>query len=519
MLSSSKETPEWLALEECRRSFAQRTLAGLIKSEPQRAQRWSFPAASIRADLSRNWIDESTLAALLALARARDLEKIRSALFSGEAVNTTEHRAAWHTALRARPEDPAIDPSLARTLKTEQTRFLGFAEALRSGRILGSTGSVIDTVVCIGIGGSDLGPRLACDALGPASGPVRVRFVSNIDPAELETALEGARPQSTLIAAISKSFTTMETLENLHVAREWLKYGPGGANEPATEGRPRLDPAHHLIAITAQPDKAAAVGIHPKRIFSFHDWVGGRYSLWSACGLPIAIAHGHERFLQLCAGAAQMDAHFVSAPLETNLPVLLGLLGVWYVNFWGVKNRAVFPYAQRLRHLPPYLQQLEMESLGKRVDMAGHTLDIDTAPVVWGEVGTTAQHSVFQYMHQGTHWSPADFLVVDAFEDSSERRQRLLYAAAMAQVDALAEGDGALGPQRSTASYAMAPGGRPTTVIHLPQLDAGTLGALLALYEHRTFVQGVVWNINPFDQWGVEVGKKLLQQRLDERPF
>jgi len=519
MLSSSKEIPEWLALEECRRSFSQRTLSGLMKAEPGREQRWSFSAASIRADLSRNWIDESTLAALLALARARNLEQTRSALFSGEAVNATEHRAAWHTALRAGADDPNIDPSLARTLKEEQTRFLGFAEALRAGRILGSTGAVIDTVVCIGIGGSDLGPRLVVDALGPPSGPLRVRFVSNIDPVELDAALDGARPETTLVAAISKSFTTLETLENLHVARDWLKYGPGGAAEPATEGRPRLDPAHHLMAITSQPERAAAAGIHPKRIFSFHDWVGGRYSLWSSCGLPIALSHGHLRFLELCAGAAEMDAHFVSAPLETNLPVLLGLLGLWYVNFWGVKDRAVFPYAQRLRHLPPYLQQLEMESLGKRVDIDGRALDIDTAPVVWGEVGTTAQHSVFQYLHQGTHWSPADFLVVDEFERSGERRKRLLYAAAMAQVDALAAGDSVLGAQRSTATYAMAPGGRPTTVIHLPRLDAHTVGALLALYEHRTFVQGVVWNINTFDQWGVEVGKKLLQQRLDERPF
>ncbi len=496
------ELPEWLALEDARRSFDARTLASLFKADPNRRQRWTFSAASIHADLSRNWIDEPTFAALMALARVRDVEKMRAALLGGEAVNTSEHRPAWHTALRSNPDDP----SLSRTLDEEQMRFLGFAEALRAGRIQGATGRTIETVICMGIGGSDLGPRLVTEALGPGTGPVQLRFVSNIDPVELDQALAGAQPETTLVAAISKSFTTMETLENLRVARQWLQ----------DSGPQRLDAAHHLIAVTAQPDRAAAAGVHPKRIFTFHDWVGGRYSLWSSCGLPIAIAHGHKAFLELRAGAADMDRHFASAPLEQNLPVILGLLGVWYVNFWGSRARAVFPYAQRLRNLPPYLQQLEMESLGKRVDLDGRPLTIDTSPVVWGEVGTTAQHSVFQFMHQGTHWSPADFLVVAQHAQSDERRYRLLHAAALAQADALAWGDSILGPQRSTASYAIAPGGRPTNVISLPALEARAVGALLALYEHRTFVQSVVWNINAFDQWGVEVGKKLLQQRLDK---
>lgn len=504
MPTSTNELPEWRALDECRRSFSARTLASLFKVESARAQRWTFEAASLRADLSRNWIDESTLAALLALARARDLEKARDALLRGEAVNTTEHRPAWHTALRTPPDDP----SLARSLAEERKRFLGFAEALRAGRMAGSTGTVIDTVICIGIGGSDLGPRLVTEALGAPSGPVRVRFVSNLDPTELDAAVAGARPETTLVAAISKSFTTLETLENLRAARKWLQHGAA-----------RLDLAHHLIAVTSQPERAIAEGIHPKRMFTFNDWVGGRYSLWSPCGLPIAIVHGHEPFLELCAGAAEMDAHFASAPLERNLPVLLGLLGLWYVNFWGIRARAVFPYAQALRLLPAYLQQLEMESLGKRVDVDGRTLAADTAPVVWGEVGTTAQHSVFQFMHQGTHWSASDFIVIDAFADSGERRQRLLHAAALAQVDALALGDGVLGAQRPAASYAAAPGGRPSNLIGLPRLDARSIGALLALYEHRTFVQAALWKINAFDQWGVEVGKKLLQKRLDARPI
>lgn len=495
--------PQWHALEECQRALSSRTLASLFQLDPGRKERWSFRAAGIEADLSRNWIDEATFAALLDLARARDLEKARAALLAGEAVNTSEHRPAWHSALRSRPDDPSV----ARTLDEERLRFLGFADALRNDRLRGSTGAAIRTVVCIGIGGSDLGPRLVTEALGPGSGPVQVRFVSNIDPAELDAALEGLRPEETIVAAVSKSFTTMETLENLRAARDWLQHA----------GRP-LDVAHHVIGVTSQPERAEQEGIHAKRIFAFHEWVGGRYSLWSACGLPIAIAHGPQAFLDLLGGAAEMDAHFATAPLEANLPVVLGLLGLWYVNFWGIKSRAVFPYAQRLRNLAGYLQQLEMESLGKRVDLNGHALAFDSSPVVWGEVGTTAQHSVFQFLHQGTHWNPADFLVVSEFADAPDRRHRLLHAAALAQVDALAWGDSVLGKERSTAAYAIAPGGRPTNLISLPALDAHTIGALLALYEHRCFVQSAIWNINAFDQWGVEVGKKLLQQRLDQNP-
>jgi len=502
MDSSPSELPPWRDLQERYRSFGARTLASLFKLEPERKTRWVFTGAGIRVDASRNWVDEPTFSALIALARACDLEKQRAALLSGEAINTTEHRAAWHSALRTAPDDPSV----ARTLNEEQTRFLGFAEALRAGRIVGSTGVAIDTLVCIGIGGSDLGPRLVTEALGRPSGPVRVRFVSNIDPVELATALEGARPEATIIAAISKSFTTLETLENVAVARNWLRDSAGTP----------LDTTHHLIAVTAQPERAEKIGVHAKRIFPFHDWVGGRYSLWSACGLPIAVAHGHQAFLDLCAGAAEMDAHFASAPLEANLPVVMGLLGLWYVNFWGIRARAVFPYAQRLKNLAPYLQQLEMESLGKRVDSAGKPLTFDTSPVVWGEVGTTGQHSVFQFLHQGTHWCPADFIVIEQFAQSSERRERLLHASAIAQADALAWGDSVLGPERSTQAYAMAPGGRPSNVISLPALDAKSVGALLALYEQRTFVQSVVWNIDAFDQWGVEVGKKLLAQRVDK---
>jgi glucose-6-phosphate isomerase len=356
-------------------------------------------------------------------------------------------------------------------------------------------------VVCLGIGGSDLGPRLVTEALGPVGRP-HVRFAANLDPADLDAALAGANPHTTLLLAISKSFSTLETVENLKAALQWFRQRAPGA-----------DPSAHLAAVTSQPERAAPLGIDPARVFTFPEWVGGRYSLWSACGLGIAIAHGRPAFLELLAGAAQMDAHFAQAPLESNLPALLGMLGVWYVNFWGVGTRAVVPYAQPLARLPAYLQQLEMESLGKRVDRGGAQLAIDTAPVVWGEVGTNAQHSVFQFLHQGTGWVPLDIVTV-AQRAGDARRLQLLNRFALAQADALAWGDSVLGDE-AVPPHRAAPGNRPSTLIRLARLDARSLGALLALYEHRTFVQSAVWNVNAFDQWGVEIGKRLLAKRMN----
>ena len=382
--------------------------------------------------------------------------------------------------------------------------MLDLAERLRAGQVKGASGKAIETVICIGIGGSDLGPRLVTTALGEAAGPVRVHFVSNIDPVELDLALAQAAPESTLVVAISKSFTTLETLENARAALAWLKQRATG-----------IDTRRHLAAITAQPERAQAFGVDPGMVLTFAEWVGGRYSLWSACGLPIAVAHGAAAFDELLRGAAALDRHFVEAPASCNLPLLLGLLGVWYVNFWDCRSRAVMPYAQRLRHLPAYLQQLEMESNGKRVDRDGNPLDYDTSPVVWGEAGTTAQHSVFQFLHQGTFFSPVDFVTAAGFESSGEQRERLLYANALAQADALALGEAALQASASgKPTYAIVPGNRPSSFVTLPRIDAFSVGALLALYEHRTFVQGVLWQINSFDQWGVEIGKQLLKQRL-----
>jgi glucose-6-phosphate isomerase len=490
------DLPEWHALVQRRRALELIQIAELFDDDPQRAQRFSFAGAGLQVDLSRNRIDSGTLQALVGLARATGLEKERDDLLAGARVNVTEARPAWHAALRTAPRDPAWATRLA----AERERFLHFAEQLRACGVTGSSGLPLQTVVCIGIGGSDLGPRLVTEALGPAQ-RTRVRFAANLDPDDLASALVGANPHTTLVLTISKSFSTLETAENLHAALGWFRQNAAG-----------FDVTPHLAAVTTHPERATALGIDPARVFTFPEWVGGRYSLWSACGLPVAIAHGRSAFEELLAGAAELDAHFAQAPLASNLPVLLGMLGVWYVNFWGSSTRAVVPYAQRLRHLPAYLQQLEMESLGKRVDRRGAALKIDTVPVVWGEVGTNAQHSVFQFLHQGTGWVPLDIVVVTNHDESSDPRLRLLNRFALAQADALAWGDVLLG-EEALPPHRATPGNRPCTLIRLPRLDARSIGALLALHEHRAFVQAVVWNINAFDQWGVEIGKLLMARR------
>ncbi len=493
-------TPAWLALQRHREALSSFHLDAALRKDPSRCRSWRFEAAGIEADLSRNLATDETWPLLLALADVAQLPRWREQLFAGEPINNTEGRPAWHTALRSAPS--GREP--ARVIEQERSRMLDFAERLRAGQVHGASGRPIETVICIGIGGSDLGPRLVTTALGKTSGPIDLHFVSNIDPVELDQALARATPESTLIVAISKSFTTMETLQNARAALDWLK-----------ARAPGLDIRRHLAAITSQPERAQAFGVDASLVFTFAEWVGGRYSVWSACGFPIAVAHGAAAFDDLLRGAAAIDRHFVEAPANRNLPLLLGLLGAWYVNFWGCRTRAVMPYAQRLRHLPAYLQQLEMESNGKRVDRDSRTLAYDTSPVVWGEAGTTAQHSVFQFLHQGTFFSPVDFVTCAGFENSASERERLLFANALAQADALALGEGALQASGGAKpAYAVVPGNRPSTFITLPRIDAFSVGALLALYEHRTFVQGVVWQINSFDQWGVEIGKQLLKQRL-----
>jgi glucose-6-phosphate isomerase len=375
-----------------------------------------------------------------------------------------------------------------------------FVDAAHRGALLGAGGSPITDVVNIGIGGSDLGPRMLARALRRfGNNAPRVRFVANVDPADLEAGLAGLSPATTLFIVASKTFTTAETLDNAARARQWLKAGLGES----------ADLSRHFAAVTANDAGAAALGVQAERVFPLWDWAGGRYSVWSAIGLPAALAAGFDAFEELLAGACAMDMHFRSAPLDRNMPVLLALLEIWYVNFFGAQTRAVIPYSEDLRDFPAYLQQLEMESNGKRVDRAGNEVDYATAPVVWGAAGTPSQHSFHQFLHQGTRLVPVDFIVFG--EGESAPADRTLAANALAQSAALAFGNPA--PQ---ALHKALPGNRPSSTLLLKRYSPRALGQLIALYEHKVFVEGAIWNLNSFDQWGVEHGKDLARTLLPE---
>jgi glucose-6-phosphate isomerase len=439
-------------------------LRELFAGDAQRASQFVAAAPGLRYDFSRQRIGAITLRLLAGLAAERDLPRWRQALLAGQPINSTEDRAAWHTALRA---GDAAPPEVKDTL----ARMKLLASRLRAEKS-------INRVVNLGTGGSDLGPRLVADALGDAA--LDVRFAANVDPEDLARALEGADPASTLFVVASKTFTTQETMSNAAAAKQW-----GG---------------RHFIAVTANVDAARSFGASD--VLPMWDWVGGRFSVWSAVGFSAMCAIGPEAFEELLRGARDIDEHFAAASAEKNLPVLMALAGVWNTNFLGATSHAVLPYAARLRLLPAYLQQLEMESNGKRVDRNGRVVDYATAPVVWGAEGTVSQHSFHQLLHQGTLAVPADFIDAGA--------GAVLSANARAQADALAFGtdDPSLPPHKQY------PGNRPSSYLSLDGLHARNLGRLLALYEHKVFVQGVVWNINSFDQWGVELGKQLANRIL-----
>jgi glucose-6-phosphate isomerase len=450
------------------------SLASLFAHDAQRLQRCAASVAGLEFDYALQLIDDGVMQRLLQLAQERGLPEWRAALFEGAAINTSEQRAVGHLALRAGEAAP-------RDVLATLDRMRQLAQRLHGeGRIR--------RIVHLGTGGSALGPRLIVDALGERGTDPEVHFAANIDPLDLERALTGAQPQTTLFVVVSKTFTTEETLANAHTARRWLA------------GR---DLAQHFIAVTGNEAAARAFGI--SEVLPLPETVGGRFSLWSAAGLSALCTIGAERFDTLLAGAREMDRHFVAAPLERNVPVLMALLGIWNVNFLGAATHAVLPYAHALRLLPAYLQQLEMESNGKCVDREGRALDYATAPVVWGAEGTVGQHSFHQLLHQGTQMVPVDFVVAAV---SAE-----LDANARAQAGALAFGtrEPTLPPHRRH------PGNRPSSTLRLERLDALNLGRLLALYEHKVFTQGVIWNINSFDQWGVELGKTLARRILSER--
>lgn len=514
--ASLTRTPAWRALAAHQRTWQERNLRDLFAADPQRFRRFSLEACGLLLDYSKNLIVPETLELLLALAQERGLpDQIRD-LLAGKRVNTTEKRAAWHTALRAGEAAP-------REVRNALAAMRKLATALRAGTIHGSTGRAITDVVSLGIGGSVLGPALAAAACAPDTATPRVHFITT--PGEsLHRLLATLDAATTLFIVQSKSFSTQETLLNAQAARAWLQ-----TSDIADHGA-------HFAAVTAHAEAAQAFGVPQERIFPMWDWVGGRYSLWSAVGLPAMIAMGSDAFDGLLAGAADMDTHFAAAPPEQNMPVLLALIGLWHANFCGMASRAVIPYQPGLGLLPAWLQQLEMESLGKSVSRRGKSLRQHTGPVLWGSAGTEGQHAYFQLLHQGTRLVPVDFITSSAPRaggDSSDKDANDSHAVMLSNCFAQsallmrgvtpAETEQALLQQGNTAREATRlaphqalPGNRPSNTLLLPVLNPRSLGALLALYEHRTFVQSVIWDINAFDQWGVEHGKHLAGGLLPE---
>lgn len=514
-MSQLTQSPAWKALREHRREMAGVRMRDLFAADPQRFQRFSLRLGDLLVDFSKNLITEKTLALLLELAHQQRLSEQIQAMFRGDRINTTEGRPVLHVALRNRSQRPILvdGEDVMPEINAVLDRMRTFTEQVRSGRWKGHFDDEITDVVNIGIGGSDLGPRMVTTALAHYHHPpMRFRFVSNVDGTHLSETLKPLRPETTLFIVASKTFTTQETMTNAVSAKAWLLSRLG--DEKAV--------AKHFVAVSTNRKAVSAFGIDPENMFGFWDWVGGRYSLWSAIGLPIALAVGMDRFEELLAGAHKVDEHFRTAPFETNIPVILGLLGIWYNNFFGAETHAVLPYDQYLRLLPSHLQQLDMESNGKSVTREGERVDYATGPIIWGEPGTNGQHAFFQLLHQGTRLVPCDFLAPAQPLNPLGRHHSILVANFLAQTEALMKGKseqearrelehaGVAGPMLGILAKARTfDGNRPSNSIVYKRLTPETLGMILAVYEHKVFTQGAVWNINSFDQMGVELGKQL----------
>ncbi|AFL72190.1 glucose-6-phosphate isomerase [Thiocystis violascens] len=521
-MSLVNQTPQWQALQQHWDALQAARIQDLFAAEPKRAESMRLSAAGLQLDYSKNLVTQETLSLLLALAEAVDLKGWTRRMFDGEPINNTEGRAVLHIALRNRSNRPiqVNGEDVMPLVNGVLGRMEQFVDRVRSGDWRGHTGRRIADVVNIGIGGSNLGPKMVCAALAPYQrDDLRVHFVSNVDGTHLVETVQRLDPETTLFIVASKTFTTQETMTNATSARDWLLAALG---DPAAV-------AHHFVAVSTSAEKVAAFGIDTANMFGFWDWVGGRYSLWSAIGLPIALAVGFDRFVELLEGAHAMDEHFRTADLSENMPALLGLIGVWYANFAGARTHAVLPYDQSLRYLPAYLQQGDMESNGKGVTREGVAVDYSTGPVVWGEAGTDGQHAFYQLIHQGTQTIPADFIgAIRSHNELGDHHPKFM-ANFFAQTEALMRGrtfEEALAEQRAAglpeeqaqwlAHHRTFPGNRPTNSILMERLTPRTLGALIALYEHRIFTQGVIWGVNSFDQWGVELGKQLASVILDE---
>jgi glucose-6-phosphate isomerase len=513
----------WQALEQHARTARTWRLRQLFADDPGRFNAYSEEAAGIFLDYSKNLVNADTMRLLQALARERGVEARRDAMFAGERINATEDRAVLHTALRAPRNEAAgliVDGRDVNADVHAVLERLGHcAEAIRSGAWTGHTGAAITDVVNIGIGGSYLGPKMVCQALRSFAHPrLSMHFVSNVDGHDLDALLSRVKPETTLFIVASKTFTTQETMMNAQSARAWfLRHGS------------EQDLAKHFVAVSTNTQAVTEFGIDPANMFGFWDWVGGRYSVWSAIGLPVAIAVGRDAFHEFLAGGHGMDQHFRSAPLERNLPAILALVGIWNRNFLGAASISIAPYHQDLAYLPGYLEQLEMESNGKQVDADGAPVQVATCPVIWGDTGTNGQHAYFQLLHQGTDLIPVDFIAALRASHALPGHQEALLANCFAQSEALMRGKTEDEVRAELANQGMAderinalaphrsfPGDRPSNTLLLDALSPATLGALIALYEHKVLVQGVIWGINSFDQWGVELGKVLARTIQNE---
>ncbi len=516
------QTKSWRALQKHWQEVSLLQMRHLFEVEPDRFERFSLSLEDILFDFSKNRITAQTLQLLCALAREAGLEEKRTGMFAGEQINGTEGRAVLHVALRNRSSRPItvegmdVMPQVRRVLQ----QMGRFCEQVHSGGWLGYSGLPVRDVVNIGIGGSDLGPLMVTEALKPyGQKGLRVHFVSNVDASHLTETLKGLNPETTLFLIASKTFSTQETLTNAHSARDWLLRAAG--DEEAV--------AKHFVALSSHAGRVRQFGIDPRNMFEFWDWVGGRYSLWSAIGLSIALYIGMEQFEELLAGAHMVDEHFRQEPLESNIPVIMGLLGIWYANFFGAESHAILPYDQYLHRFPAYLQQGDMESNGKSVRCNGQPVQWSTGPVIWGEPGTNGQHAFYQLIHQGTHLVPADFLAAMENHNPLGRHHAILLSNFFAQPEALMKGRTeqearqemqAAGLDASDIErrlpHRLFPGNRPSNSFLYRKLTPRTLGSLIALYEHKVFVQGAIWDINSFDQWGVELGKQLAGTILPE---
>ncbi|HGH0157947.1 TPA: glucose-6-phosphate isomerase [Neisseria meningitidis] len=494
----------------------------MFEQDPQRAERYWLQVGGLTLDYSKNRINDETMSLLFELAREAGVPERMRQMFHGEKINTTENRAVLHVALRNRTNSPIVVdgedvmPKVNRVLQ----RMGEFAHEVRSGSWLGYTNQVITDVVNIGIGGSDLGPLMMCTALKPFGHPrLNMHFVSNVDGSQLSDVLSKVHPETTLFIIASKTFTTQETLTNALTAREWFLNHAG--DEEAV--------AKHFAAVSTNQKAVAEFGIDTANMFEFWDWVGGRYSLWSAIGLPIMLYLGEENFIEMLNGAHLMDQHFINTPLERNLPVILALIGIWYINYYGGGSHVIAPYDQHLHRLPKFIQQLDMESNGKQVTLDGKAVGHETSPIIWGETGINGQHAFFQLLHQGTHITPIDLIASLEKRSNLPGHHEILLANVFAQAEAFMRGKTPDEVRAELKAQGMDEvrieelvphktfsGNRPTNLILMDKVNPRNMGSLIAMYEHKTFVQGIIWGINSFDQWGVELGKQLAKTILGE---